>query len=227
MTRVELIRASRLINFSFKPPFFESNGVEGQFFDMVYHSLSHIIPISVQDFSAVARTNLSDPFAKYDFVGGPCTTTLSADILSADFPNQGPEDVDIILRILDALNSGFQKTFPEQVFTNIQVIASGHVLILDPGGAQSYLNRFVMPTASDVEGMVYLPGARFGLQDPNGVWRTRCTVELSDVLDNGVFFMLDTDLVKITDDSFSSKWAVYNDMFVACMKVLGMETNGV
>ena len=223
MTRVKLERASRLTNFSFEPPILHSSGVEDQFFGMVYRAVSPILPINLQEFSAITRANLSEPFAKYRIFGGPSTVSLSANVLSVDFPDHMPEDTELILRILDSLNSGLLAEFPQHTLTSINVVMAGHYTVLDPGGAPSYLRRFAVPAASELKDVIHMPGTRFSLRDRQGTWWSRCTVELSEALHDGVFVMHDTSVLKMTDKSLESHLTVYNDALSACMRALAME----
>lgn len=223
MTKIKSDWASRLINYKFEPPLFYRAGVEDQFFGMVYRALSPILTVNVQDFSTLTRTNPSDPFARYQFFGGPCTVSLSYNILSMNFPDQGPADTELILRIVDALNNEFMTEFPPHNLTSVDVVVASHCTVLDPGGASSYLKRFAVPAASKLPDVTHTPGAHFSLQDRHGAWRARCMVEQSEVLSDGVFVMLDTAISQITEKNLESQLTVFNNALSACMRALEME----
>ena len=144
-------------------------------------------------------------------------------MLSIEFPNHRPEESDLISDVRDALYTKFLEEFPEQSFATTRIFAAGHLTILEPGGASSYLDRFALPAASTVEDIEHLPGARFGLEDKDGNWRVRCTVELSEVLNNGLFATLDMEVLNVPNESFATKLAIYHKVLSACMKVLEME----
>ncbi len=224
MTKVRSDRTSAFINFVFAPPLLNTSGVEERFFEFVHRGLAELLKIDLHDFTALPRPNLGEPFARYRFAGSESAVSLSANSLSVEFPNLVAGELSLILEIVAALDSGFRKEFPDRKFTAIQIVSAEHFAVVDTGGASSYLKRFEIPGAADLKDTVHTPGVRFSLADRHGTWRARCTVESSEALPDGVYFLLDATIQKVPDGDFDARLGLYRQVLQTFLGVLELET---
>lgn len=225
MFKVRQQQASALLNIVFSPPFFSWNGVEARFFQMVHDALQPLIMVKPEDFAIAPATNLGEVSARYSIFGGASTVSLFANRLTMNFPKLSREDTPLIQSIVGALDTGFTERFQEQQYNTMQVVSAEHATIDCAGGAADYLVRYAVPSASRLNNTVLTPGAHFGLGDKDAAWRALCTVEKSEILEDGLFLKFDVTFLKVPEGGFDDRLQRYRQVIDTCLSALELESD--
>ena len=227
MVKVRTTRVSLIVNIEFAPPLFDWNGVPGRFFAFVHGALAPEIFVSPRDFSVAAANSMDEVAARYNIFGGASTIALSAEKLSMEFLNLSVEEYQLIGKIVQAVETGFPRSFPECQYTAIHSMSHYHAEVLGENTASGYLSRYAIPSVDKVlgaMGAVTTAAARFSAVGNDASWSARASVERSEVLENGLFVNMEARLLRVeASDPFEAKWNRLARIDEACESALDLE----
>ena len=232
MVKVTSRRSSTTLDIAIAPPFFNWNVVPPKFFEMVHGTLSPKYLITANDFSVVSGNSLGEVAAKYNIFGGPSSVTLHAERLYMDFSTLFPDDVSIVLDIMEQLYTGFHKTFPDRQCETIQAAVGEHVEIIDGTAVSDYLSRYAIPATHKTSGernIVFTPGSLFVAVDNDATWRLGCKVEKSELLENGLYLHINITFLKVAEaygNDFQILLDRYRGIVDACSSTLDLDWEG-
>ncbi|MDE0302622.1 MAG: hypothetical protein OXJ38_05360 [Gammaproteobacteria bacterium] len=200
MDKITPARSGVSVVVTFESPFFDWHGVTARFFEMVHSALSSKISIEPSNFSVANGNSLGDVMARFNVFGGTSSITISAEKLSLDFPNLLPGESDLAYEIIRSVESGFLKEFRECRYSTIRHMSYKHVELYQDGPISMYLQRYAIPSVSELcnnTDIVHMPTGRFTLTDSNATWRALCSIERSEVLENGLFLYSEVALMGV------------------------------
>ena len=178
-------------------------------------------------FSVTSGDSLDEVCARYNIFGTSDTITLTAEMLSMNFRDCSLDRLQGILTLIQGVESGFLTHFSECNYDFIEVISADHVTILDGGTALDYLDRYAIPSMDEAfasDEIENIPSPRFSVKDRKNKWSINCFVEQSEVVDNGLFFHLETRLLQVaSSDAFQQKYDRVLQIRGACARALNLE----
>lgn len=216
------------MNVSFAPPLFQWGGVPARFFEMVHGVLAPNLVVRSEDFAVQGRS-LSDVVAKYAIFGGRNAVSLHAEKLSIEFSYVLPDDHELVLQVMGAIDAGFSEKFPECRWASVQATIFQHAEVVAGGSAVDYLARYTIPSVAKVfgdvdAGAVHDPAGRFFAAGNDGAWRAQCSVERSEAETSALFLNFDVTLLKVdANDGFDARLARIQNIVNACTSALDME----
>lgn len=180
----------------FKTPILSWSGdVSARFFQALYGALGEMLYVQPNDLVASGGMSLGDCSAALRVFGTNNMLTLRANTLMADFPNISPDRIEFIDSVILQGYQAFRSEFSEIEIASIEANAGRHYEIIDGSSAgdviQAASNLRLQGHFADV---VAQPALRFKLVSKQGEWSSRATIEHSEVVENGLFFLRETNI---------------------------------
>ena len=227
MTKVKVDQFWIEANLSFTTPLLDWSGVSARFFNMVHKSLSPELRVNPLDFSERTGISPGASEAEYKVFGGTNTIRLSADVLSFRFRQLLASDLEILIKIMEAVDLGFVSEFPECGQASLRCLLSAQVEIIGGESVEDYLTNYHNPKIEEVlfrdHGTTYTPGVRFSANKADK-WSLLCSVERSATLPNGLFVSLDVTLPDLNSvKRFESTLKRVSNLIGNCSEATGLE----
>ena len=228
MTTVGMRRCTIDAHLNFNIPLLNWEGVSAQFYSTIHKALTPDLEVNPLDFNEKMGISPGNSEAQYRVFGGPSTITLSAERLSLSFPNVGPSDYELLLRIMKSVDSGFRKEFRKIDYRSIRCSLNGHAAIVDGSSLADYFNPHRNPQVEaairDLNEVSYSPCIRFAANQANGEWVMVSGAEISAALQDGLFLSVDATLFKLaSEDPFDTILDRVLQLVQLCSQALNLE----
>ena len=228
MKRVNAQQCEIDVYASFASPMLDWSGVPGRYFGLIHDALSGDFQVNAIDFSDRTGVSPGTSEAVYRVLGGQSEITLSANRLSARFSRLKAGDVEVVLRIMEAVDRSFGQVFPSCEIQSVRCALNAHALILDGASVASFLDPYRNPRIdsllSRLEGVSYGPSIKFSARSRTENWTLFCVAEQSELIADGLFLGLDVTLpiVRATD-SFGHRLQRVSYLVELCTQALEIE----
>jgi len=213
---------------NFAPPMLNWSGVPGRYFGLIHDALNKDFQVNAMDFSDRTGVSPGTSEAVYKVLGGQNEITLSANSLSARFSGLKARDIEVVLKIMEAVDRHFDQVFPSFNIHSIRCALNTHALVLDGASVARFLGPYRNPRIdsllSSCDGVSYGPSIKFSARSQTENWTLFCVAEQSELIVDGLFLGLQATLpITLATDSFANRLQRVSYLFNLCTEALEIE----
>ena len=227
MLHIQTERATASVSIALAPPLFDWHNIPKRFFETVYRALTPEIVVSADHFSVANSNSLDGVSVSYRIFGGPSVVTLTAEKPVIDFLDLLLKDYPLAARITESIERSFTADCPECEYSWIRISLYEHASIRSGASATEYLRRYSIPSVDHAfgeSGEIQSPAGLFSVADRDAKWQARCTVEHSELLENGLFLQRDVTILNGNwEDGAESAIGQFWPILDACGSALNLE----